>query len=149
MKLNVLEKIVVGMGATALLLYAGSFFVPGYKSFQEPLRNAALVSLALYILYNFLVQSKDQSDLAALEAKVAQEQQSVREASAKIQSLVAENARISDELRKAKDFIKENSLASDGELPAVPPKAKKPAPKKPAPKKPGTTKPGTTKPDTK
>ncbi|MDP4602024.1 MAG: hypothetical protein NWS18_02165 [Schleiferiaceae bacterium] len=70
MKLNLFERIVLGIGVASVVLFLVATFGP-LKSYREMFRILMLLSLGTYIVYTYLLQNKESNDRAELESQIA------------------------------------------------------------------------------
>jgi hypothetical protein len=70
MKLNLFERIVLGIGVASVVLFLVATFGP-LKSYREMFRILMLLSLGTYIVYTYLLQNKESNDRAELESQLA------------------------------------------------------------------------------
>lgn len=70
MKLNLFERIVLGIGIASVVLFLVATFGP-LKTYRETFRILMLLSLGTYIVYTYLLQNKESNDRADLESQVA------------------------------------------------------------------------------
>jgi len=71
MKLNQIERVVIGVGVVAVLLYLAGLTYGPLKPYRETFRIVVLVAIAVYIVYTFLLQNKESDDRAELESQMA------------------------------------------------------------------------------
>ena len=70
MKLNLFERIVLGIGIASVVLFLVATFGP-LKTYRETFRILMLLSLGTYIVYTYLLQNKESNDRADLESQIA------------------------------------------------------------------------------
>lgn len=70
MKLNLFERIVLGVGLASIVLYLIATFGP-LKTYRETFRILMILSLGAYIVYTYLLQNKESNDRAELESQIA------------------------------------------------------------------------------
>lgn len=70
MKLNLFERIVLGIGIASVVLFLVATFGP-LKTYRETFRILMLLSLGTYIVYTYLLQNKESNDRAELESQIA------------------------------------------------------------------------------
>jgi low affinity Fe/Cu permease len=70
MKLNLFERIVLGIGTASVVLFLVATFGP-LKTYRETFRILMLLSLGTYIVYTYLLQNKESNDRADLESQIA------------------------------------------------------------------------------
>ncbi len=70
MKLNLFERIVLGVGIASVVLFLVATFGP-LKTYRETFRILMLLSLGTYIVYTYLLQNKESNDRAELESQIA------------------------------------------------------------------------------
>jgi hypothetical protein len=70
MKLNLFERVVIGIGLASIVLYLIATFGP-LKTYLETFRILMLLSLGTYIVYTYLLQNKESNDRADLESQIA------------------------------------------------------------------------------
>ena len=151
MKLNQIERVVIGIGAAAALLYLAGLTYGPLKPYQETFRIVVLVSIAVYIVYTFLLQNKESDDRAALEAQIDRLQATHRdlqnakaEADAQLAALETEVAALRATVGQV-GAAAAKPAASTAKSAAKPAAAKTTAAKKPAAPKPAAAKPAAAK----
>ena len=92
MKLNLFERIVLGIGVASVVLFLVATFGP-LKSYREMFRILMLLSLGTYIVYTYLLQNKESNDRAELESQIASLEANNR---ALEQAKAAANSQLSD-----------------------------------------------------
>jgi ribonuclease HI len=142
MKLNLFERIVLGIGVASVVLFLVATFGP-LKSYREMFRILMLLSLGTYIVYTYLLQNKESNDRAELESQIASLEANNR---ALEQAKAAADSQLSaaqTELQGLRAALANAGLdapvAGAATKKAVAPK-KAAAPKKPAAKKPAAGK---------
>jgi low affinity Fe/Cu permease len=158
MKLNQIERVVIGIGAAAALLYLAGLTYGPLKPYQETFRIVVLVSIAVYIVYTFLLQNKESDDRAALEAQIDRLQATQRdlqnaktEADAQLAALETEVAALRATVGQVGAAAAKPAAsaakpaASAAKSAAKPAAAKTTAAKKPAAPKPAAAKPAAAK----
>ena len=70
MKLNLFERIVLGIGLASIVLFLIATFGP-LKTYRETFRILMILSLGAYIVYTYLLQNKESNDRAELESQIA------------------------------------------------------------------------------
>ena len=142
MKLNQIERVVIGVGVLAAILYLAGLTYGPLKPYQETFRIVVLVSIAVYIVYTFLLQNKESDDRASLEAEIDRLQATHRDLQNAKAEADAQRAALETEVAALRATVSQVGAA------AKPAAAKKPSATKPAAaaKKPAAAKPAAKKP---
>lgn len=104
-----LERLLLIFGSLVLLGFAASYAIEDLKAYREAFRIAAIVGIALYAIYSFLVQSKDQKQIHSAEVeaenfhqlakKERQRGDQLQEANLDLQNSLAEAQKEAEELK--------------------------------------------------
>ena len=78
MKLNLFERIVLGIGLASIVLFLIATFGP-LKTYRETFRILMILSLGAYIVYTYLLQNKESNDREELESQIASLQANKRD----------------------------------------------------------------------
>ncbi|MDA8788402.1 hypothetical protein N9N00_06015 [Schleiferiaceae bacterium] len=108
MNTNTIERILLGFGSVVLLGFAASYFVGPLKDYNGSLRIAAIAGVALYAVYSFLVQSKDQKEIYSAEKEAE-----------KFQSMAKKERRRADELQEANLTLQADLSTANKEIEAL------------------------------
>jgi low affinity Fe/Cu permease len=142
MKLNLFERIVLGIGVASVVLFLVATFGP-LKSYREMFRILMLLSLGTYIVYTYLLQNKESNDRAELESQLASLEANNRALEQAKSAADSQLAAAQTELHGLRAALANAGLdapvAGAATKKAVAPK-KAAAPKKPAAKKPAAGK---------
>jgi len=142
MKLNLFERIVLGIGVASVVLFLVAMFGP-LKSYREMFRILMLLSLGTYIVYTYLLQNKESNDRAELESQLASLEANNRALEQAKSAADSQLAAAQTELHGLRAALANAGLdapvAGAATKKAVAPK-KAAAPKKPAAKKPAAGK---------
>ena len=143
MKLNQIERVVIGVGVVAVLLYLAGLTYGPLKPYRETFRIVVLVAIAVYIVYTFLLQNKKSDDRAELESQMASLEANNRALEQAKSAADSQLAAAQTELHGLRAALANAGLdapvAGAATKKAVAPK-KAAAPKKPAAKKPAAGK---------
>jgi len=142
MKLNLFERIVLGIGVASVVLFLVATFGP-LKYYREMFRTLMLLSLGTYIVYTYLLQNKESNDRAELESQIASLEANNRALEQAKSAADSQLAAAQTELHGLRAALANAGLdapvAGAATKKAVAPK-KAAAPKKPAAKKPAAGK---------
>ena len=108
MNTNTIERILIGFGTVVLLGLAASYVVAPLKEYNSTLRIAAIVGVALYAVYSFLVQSKDQKEIYSAEKEAE-----------KFENQARKERRRGDELQEANLTLQADLAAAKKEAEAL------------------------------
>ena len=108
MNTQTLERILLGFGALVLLGFAASYFVEALHSYHNGLRIAAIAGVALYAVYSFMIQSKDQKEIYSAEKEAE-----------KFESQARKERRRGDELQEANLTLQADLSTANKEIEAL------------------------------
>jgi uncharacterized protein HemX len=108
MNTQLLERILLGFGALVLIGFAASYFIEDLQPYHNSLRIAAIVGVALYAIYSFLVQSKDQKEIHSAEVEAEN-----------FQRLAKKERQRGDELQEANLDLQANLTQAQNEAEAL------------------------------
>lgn len=108
MNTQLLERILLGFGALVLIGLAASYFIEDLQPYHNSLRIAAIVGVALYAIYSFLVQSKDQKEIHSAEVEAEN-----------FQRLAKKERQRGDELQEANLDLQANLTQAQNEAEAL------------------------------
>jgi septal ring factor EnvC (AmiA/AmiB activator) len=108
MNTNTIERVLIGFGAVVLLGFAASYVVAPLKEYNDSLRIAAIVGVALYAVYSFLIQSKDQKEIYSAEKEAE-----------KFESQARKERRRGDELQEANLTLQADLATAKKEVEAL------------------------------
>ncbi|MDG1253190.1 MAG: hypothetical protein P8N56_05875 [Schleiferiaceae bacterium] len=107
MNTNTIERILLGFGSAVLLALAASYFIAPLKDYNSSLRIAAIIGIALYAVYSFLVQSKDQKEIYSAEKESEKFEMQAKKERRRADELQEVNLSLQADLASAK---KENDV---------------------------------------
>jgi len=110
MNTNTIERVLLGFGSVVLIALAASYIVPPLKEFNSSLRIAAIVGVALYAVYSFLVQSKDQKEIYSAEKEAEKFESQARKERRRGDELQEANLTLQADLATAKKEV--NALSA-------------------------------------
>ncbi len=108
MNTNTIERVLLGFGAVILLSFAASYVVAPLKDYNGILRIAAIAGVALYAVYSFLIQTKDQKEIYSAEKEAE-----------KFESQAKKERRRGDELQEANLTLQADLATAKKEIAAL------------------------------
>jgi len=108
MNTNTIERVLIGFGTVVLLSFSASYVVAPLKEYHGSLRIAAIVGVALYAVYSFLIQSKDQKEIYSAEKEAE-----------KFESQARKERRRGDELQEANLTLQADLATAKKEVEAL------------------------------